>query len=88
MELDRPASADSDQDTVYTFSGDGGPSVGNIFNRLVYAIQFQSPEILLSGDMNEESQILYDRHPRERVQKVAPFLEIDQNIYRRSSGTV
>lgn len=81
MELDRPASADSDQDTVYTFSGDGGPSVGNIFNRLVYAIQFQSPEILLSGDMNEESQILYDRHPRERVQKVAPFLEIDQNIY-------
>lgn len=81
MELDRPASADSDQDTVYTFSGDGGPSVGNIFNRLVYAIQFQSPEILLSGDMNEESQILYDRHPRERVEKVAPFLEIDQNIY-------
>ncbi len=81
MELDRPASADSDQDTVYTFSGDGGPSVGNIFNRLVYAIQFQSPEILLSGDMNEESQILYDRHPRERVQKVAPFLEVDQNIY-------
>lgn len=81
MELDRPASADSDQDTVYTFSGDGGPSVGNIFNRLVYAIQFQSPEILLSGDMNEESQILYDRHPRERVQKVAPFLELDQNIY-------
>ena len=80
-ELDRPASADSDQDTVYTFSGDGGPSVGNIFNRLVYAIQFQSPEILLSGDMNEESQILYDRQPRERVEKVAPFLEVDQNIY-------
>ncbi|GAA3075822.1 MULTISPECIES: UPF0182 family protein [Actinomycetes] len=81
MELDRPASGNSDADTVYTFSGEGGPSVGNLFNRLVYAIQFQSPEILLSGDMNEESQILYDRHPRERVEKVAPFLEVDQNIY-------
>ena len=81
MELDRPAAADSDQETVYTFDGDGGPDVGNIFNRLVYAIQFQSPEILLSGDMTSESQILYERHPRERVQQVAPFLEVDQNIY-------
>ncbi|WP_300344220.1 UPF0182 family protein [Nesterenkonia sp.] len=92
MELDRPASqvtedeegeagADDGRDSQYTFSGDGGPSVGNLFNRLIYALQFQAPEILLSGDMNEESQILYDRHPRERVQKVAPYLEVDQNIY-------
>lgn len=72
---------DDGQDTQYTFSGDGGPSVGGLFNRVVYALQFQSPEILLSGDMNEESQILYDRHPRERVEKVAPYLEVDQNIY-------
>lgn len=92
MELDRPATqitedddaeaeADDGRDAQYTFEGDGGPSVGNIFNRLVYALQFQSPEIFLSGDMNEESQILYDRHPRERVERVAPYLEVDQNIY-------
>ncbi|WP_120002790.1 UPF0182 family protein [Nesterenkonia muleiensis] len=90
-ELDRPAgqitdeddaeAADNGQDTQYTFTGDGGPSVGNLFNRLVYALNFQSPEIFLSGDVNEESQILYDRHPRERVEKVAPYLEVDQNIY-------
>ncbi|GAA1810150.1 UPF0182 family membrane protein [Nesterenkonia flava] len=81
MELDRPAAQDSQEETQYTFTGDGGPSVGNTFNRLVYALQFQSPEIFLSGDITSESQILYDRHPRERVQKVAPFLEVDQNIY-------
>ncbi|NLS09268.1 UPF0182 family protein [Nesterenkonia sp. MY13] len=95
MELDRPATqmtededgegaegeADEGEDTQYTFTGDGGPSVGNTFNRLIYALNFQSPEILLSGDMNEESQILYDRHPRERVEKVAPYLEVDQNVY-------
>ncbi|MDO5493367.1 MAG: UPF0182 family protein [Nesterenkonia sp.] len=80
-ELDRPASSQSEDDATYTFSGEGGPDVGSMFHRLIYAIQFQSAEILLSGDMNEESQILYDRHPRERVQKVAPFLEVDQNIY-------
>ncbi|MBE1514316.1 UPF0182 family membrane protein [Nesterenkonia halotolerans] len=81
LELDRPAAADSEAETVYTFEGDGGPDVGGLFNRLVYAIQFQSPEILLSGDMTEESQILYERQPRERVQEVAPFLEVDQNAY-------
>ncbi|WP_147104914.1 UPF0182 family protein [Nesterenkonia populi] len=95
MELDRPAAqivededgeavegeGDDGQDTQYTFSGDGGPSVGNYFSRLVYALEFGSPEIFLSGDMNEESQILYNRHPRERVQEVAPYLEVDQNIY-------
>ncbi|GAB3183875.1 UPF0182 family protein [Nesterenkonia halophila] len=81
MELDRPASGQNEEDATYTFDGDGGPSVGGLFNRLVYAIQFQSPEILLSGDMNSESQILYDRDPRQRVEKVAPFLTVDQNAY-------
>ncbi|WP_150460799.1 UPF0182 family membrane protein [Nesterenkonia ebinurensis] len=94
-ELDRPAveltedeegeleenAEETQDDTQYTFTGDGGPSVGNMFNRLIYALNFQSPEIFLSGDINEESQILYDRHPRERVEKVAPYLEVDQNIY-------
>ena len=93
MELDRPATQvtededgeaaeeDAGRDAQYTFDGAGGPSVGNFFNRMVYALQFQAPEIFLSGDMNEESQILYDRHPRERVEEVAPYLEVDQNIY-------
>ena len=31
--------------------------------------------------MNAESQILYDRDPRERVQKVAPFLTLDGDPY-------
>ena len=31
--------------------------------------------------MNAESQILYDRNPRERVEKVAPYLTVDGNAY-------
>ncbi|MCL7660316.1 UPF0182 family protein, partial [Klebsiella pneumoniae] len=64
-----------------TFSGDGGPSVGNVFNRLAYALKFQDEQILLSDALNEESQILYDRHPRERVEKLAPFLKVDGDPY-------
>jgi uncharacterized membrane protein (UPF0182 family) len=64
-----------------TFTGSGGPSIGNFFNRLVYALKFQSDQILLSNAVNEKSQILYDRSPLERVQKVAPYLTLDQDPY-------
>ncbi|MGM7668827.1 UPF0182 family membrane protein [Microbacterium sp. A93] len=80
-ERDRPQDASSDQDTTYTFAGDGGPAVGSFFNQLVYAIKFGSTEILLSSDVNDESQILYDRNPLERVQKIAPYLTVDSNAY-------
>ena len=81
QEIDRPQTGDSEEESQYTFNGDGGPSVGNLFNQLVYAIKFQSTELLLSESVNSESQILYDRDPRERVEKVAPYLTVDSNVY-------
>ena len=81
QERDRPQSADSSEDTAYTFSGDGGPKVGSWFNQLVYAVKFGSPEMVLSSDVNSESQILYDRDPVERVEKVAPYLTADSEAY-------
>lgn len=65
-----------------TGEGEGGPSVGNLFNRLVYALKFSSDQILLSTDgVNAKSQILYDRNPLTRVQKVAPYLTLDSDPY-------
>ncbi len=65
-----------------TGAGEGGPSVGNLFNRLVYALKFSSDQILLSTDgVNADSQILYDRNPLTRVQKVAPYLTLDSDPY-------
>ncbi|MDD1477000.1 UPF0182 family membrane protein [Arthrobacter sp. H16F315] len=80
-EQDRPASKEGDGETQYTFTGDGGPNVGSFFNKVLYAIKFQSSDLLLSDGVNPESQILYDRNPRERVQKVAPYLTVDGNAY-------
>lgn len=65
----------------YTFTGDGGPSVGSFVNRLLYAIKFRDPNILISSYVNDESQILYDRDPQERVREVAPFLSLDSQMY-------
>lgn len=81
FELDYPSGADGENETRYTFTGDGGPSVGNVFNRLIYALKFQSEQILFSDFVNEESQILYDRDPLTRVEKVAPYLTLDSDPY-------
>ena len=81
IELDYPAGEDGATDTKTTFAGDGGPSIGSVFNRLIYALKFQSEQILFSDSVNEASQILYDRNPLERVQKVAPYLELDKDPY-------
>lgn len=80
-ELDRPSTGGDGEDTRNTFEGDGGPKIGNLFNRIVYSLKFASTDLLLSGDVNEDSQILYDRNPRDRVSKVAPFLTLDSNAY-------
>ena len=81
-ELDYPRSEEEGAgNATTTFSGDGGPSLGGLFNRLAYALQFQSEQILLSDAVNEESQILYNRDPVDRVQAVAPYLTVDQTAY-------
>lgn len=81
LEFDYPAGAEGQRETYTTFVGDGGPSVGNLINRLAYALRFQSEQILLSDAINSESQILYNRQPRQRVQEVAPYLTLDTETY-------
>lgn len=81
VELDYPIGTDGASETKTTFEGSGGPSLGNVFNRLIYALKFQSEQILFSDYINADSQILYDRTPMERVQKVAPYLQLDSDPY-------
>ena len=82
VELDYPAAgASTDEQTYTTFEGDGGPKLDNVFTKLVYALKFQSEQIFLSDAVNDDSQILYDRDPIERVKKVAPYLTLDSDTY-------
>lgn len=81
VELDYPTGGDGGGEVKTTFEGDGGPSLGSVFNRLIYALKFQAEQILFSDYVNEDSQILYDRDPKTRVQKVAPYLTLDSDPY-------
>jgi len=79
-ELDYPSSTGATAES-YTFSGNGGPKLNGFINRVAYALKFQSEQILLSDAIGDNSQIMYQRNPRERVQAVAPYLTLDGDIY-------
>lgn len=81
MELDYPDDKAPNGQVNTTYTGNGGPSLGNWWNRLLYAIKFRSSEILFTDRVNEKSQILYYRDPQQRVAKVAPYLTIDNRVY-------
>ena len=83
-ELDYPAGSEAsatDQQTMTTFKGNGGPTLDGIVKRLSYALKFQSEQILLSDAVSDKSQIFYNRSPKDRVAEVAPYLTLDSDIY-------
>ena len=81
VELDIPEGSGGDQPTTTTYDGAAGVPVGGLFHKLLYAVKFSEPNIVLSSRVNENSKILYERHPRDRVQKVAPWLTVDGDVY-------
>ncbi len=80
-ELDYPDDASPTGQRNNTYTGIGGVSIGSFFERLVFATKFQDSNILLSDLINSDSRILYDRDPRDRVAKVAPWLTLDGDPY-------
>jgi uncharacterized membrane protein (UPF0182 family) len=70
----------------YTYTGDAGVSLGNIVNRLAYSIKYTERNILLSGAINSNSKIIYNRDPRDRVKKAAPWLTVDSKTYPAVMG--
>ncbi len=82
VELNIPAIGESGgADQTSTYDGDGGVPIGSTFNQLLYAAKFWDSSILLSGRVNSESSIIYDRSPRDMVEKVAPWLTVDSDAY-------
>lgn len=80
VELDIPdAQGKTGASKTSTYEGKTGVKVGGLFNKLLYAVKFGEPNIVLSSRVNKNSRILYDRSPRERVQKVAPWLTVDND---------
>jgi uncharacterized membrane protein (UPF0182 family) len=80
-EFDRPEDGSDEGQINNTYEGNGGVGIGSFFRQLTFAIYYRERNFLLSGAVNDESKVLYVRDPRERVEKAAPFLEIDGDPY-------
>ena len=50
-------------------------------NRVMFAIQYNNINFLLSRDIKSDSKILINRNIMDRVQKIAPFLTYDKDPY-------
>lgn len=81
VEFDYPDDASANGQKNYTYTGKGGVPMGGLFKKLLFAIQYQEQRIVLSNLINSESKILYNRSPRERLAKVAPWLTLDGDPY-------
>jgi len=79
IELDLPGDSGSGDDRTTTYNGADGVRVGSMFRRLLYAIKYGEPNIILSERVNGNSKILYNRDPSHRVEKVAPWLTVDSD---------
>jgi uncharacterized membrane protein (UPF0182 family) len=78
-EYDRPVN--DTEDSHYTYDGKGGVALNSTWRRLLYSIKFAESNFLLADAVNDNSKILYERDPRTRVQKLAPFLTMDGDPY-------
>ena len=81
VEFDYPDDSSANGQKNYTYTGTGGVPVGSLINKLVFAFKYQEQKLLLSSLINRDSKILFERNPRERVAKVAPWLTLDGDPY-------
>jgi len=65
----------------YTYTGRGGVPIGNWLTRSVFAAKFAERNFLFSNVIGENSKILFNRDPAERVEAVAPWLTTDTSVY-------
>ncbi|MCS7253892.1 MAG: UPF0182 family protein [Armatimonadota bacterium] len=78
-EIDYPKGAKAFKMCVY--QGRGGVGIGSITRRILFALRFNDPNILLSRLITKRSRILYYRQITQRVKRIAPFLTYDADPY-------
>jgi uncharacterized membrane protein (UPF0182 family) len=81
-DVDREYDYETNTETKnYTYQGKGGVAVGGWLARSVFAAKFAERNFLFSNVIDENSKILFNRDPAERVEAVAPWLTTDTSVY-------
>jgi len=78
-ELDYPV--ENGTPKLFTYDGEDGVAVGSMGRRLAFALRYGEPNVLLSNLITDDSRVLFRRNIRERVEAVAPYLQLDHDPY-------
>ena len=72
----------SGEDNVYIhYPGKGGVQLSNLWRKFVYGWKFDGTRFFLSSYSKAQSRIMLNRQIRERVARLVPFLELDEDPY-------
>jgi len=82
-EFDYPS---GEENKYTTYSGSGGIKLDSFFKRFMAAVAFGDVNLLISGNISNESRILFKRNIVEIAQTYVPFLELDDDPYLAISG--
>lgn len=74
-------------ENIYTtYGGTGGVEVGGFLNKLALAFHLGDLRLLVSGSVKSDSEVLFRRNIRERVERISPFLDYDRDPYSVVEG--
>lgn len=85
-EFDFP-SAEGDAAEYSTYEGRAGVPINTFWRRLAFAVRFGSINILLSGDLDDRTKVIFHQQVKERAELALPFLTFDGDPYLVVSDT-
>ncbi len=70
-----------DANVYIKHTAENGIELNSFIRKLAFAWELGDINILISGELTTESQLLYRRNIQQRVQRIAPFLKLDNDPY-------
>lgn len=79
QEVDMPIGGEGIQENEY--EGGAGVDIGSLWRRIAFAFRYRDLNLLISGQIRDDSRVLVQREIRSIVSDIAPFLEVDSDPY-------
>jgi uncharacterized membrane protein (UPF0182 family) len=77
-----PREYDANNGSNVTYHGKGGVSLSSPFTKLAFALKYKETNFLLNDAVGASgAKIIFNRDPKARLEKVAPFLTVDGDPY-------
>jgi uncharacterized membrane protein (UPF0182 family) len=79
QEIDFPL---ADEGTAYNeYDGDAGVVLNSLWKRIAFAFRYRDLNLLISGEIRNDSRVLVERNVSHILEDVAPFLHVDSDPY-------